>query len=104
MHFLTECLGFLILFPPLLSAAECLYIPSGKYAFKSFCLVLGPKTVIFFSLIVCLIFAAFVSDYLEADSCLAVGWRERRSLQEHGVGRACGETHPLMPEVLLHFR
>lgn len=83
MHLLTECLGFLILFPPLLSAAECLYIQSGKYAFKSFCLLLGPKTAIFFSLIIYLVFAAFVSDYLEGDSCLAVGWRERRNLQGH---------------------
>lgn len=47
VHLLAECLHFLISFPPLLNVV-CLYILSGEYAFKSFCLVLGPRIAIFF--------------------------------------------------------
>lgn len=47
MHFLAECLSFLISFHPLLSATECLYMQSGRHSFKSFFLVLGQRTTIF---------------------------------------------------------
>lgn len=65
VHLLAECLHFLISFPPLLNVV-CLYILSEEYAFKSFCLVLGPRiTIFFFSLILYFASSAFVSDYLE---------------------------------------
>lgn len=85
MHLPAECLSFFIFsFPPLLSAAEYLYIQNGQHVFISCCLVLGPRTY-FFSLMVYLVFAALVSDYFESDSCLAVGMKERRGLLEQTV-------------------